>query len=55
VVVTRGNDSVVGLAERIDDDGRLVVRPPGGPVEIIAAGDVTHVRPERGTWAGDTD
>lgn len=55
VVVTRGNDSVVGLAERIDDDGRLVVLLAGGPVEVVSAGDVTHVRPERGTWAGDTD
>ena len=44
-----------GWPSGIDDDGRLVVRPPGGPVEVIAAGDVTHVRPERGTWAGATD
>jgi BirA family transcriptional regulator, biotin operon repressor / biotin---[acetyl-CoA-carboxylase] ligase len=33
-----------GVAEAVDWDGRLVVRTPGGTVEL-ASGDVRHVRP----------
>jgi BirA family biotin operon repressor/biotin-[acetyl-CoA-carboxylase] ligase len=36
---------LVGRAEAVDDQGRLVVRPATGPAVAIAAGDVTHVRP----------
>ncbi len=36
---------LIGLAEAIDDQGRLVVRPASGPAVTIAVGDVTHVRP----------
>jgi BirA family biotin operon repressor/biotin-[acetyl-CoA-carboxylase] ligase len=48
VVVERGTDSLVGLAEAIDAEGRLVVRGPDGSVVVVAAGDVTHVRPAEG-------
>jgi BirA family biotin operon repressor/biotin-[acetyl-CoA-carboxylase] ligase len=40
-----GGDVLTGTAERIDADGRLVVRPTdGGAPVAVAAGDVTHVR-----------
>jgi BirA family biotin operon repressor/biotin-[acetyl-CoA-carboxylase] ligase len=50
VAVQLGDDPgvdrpLVGLAEAIDDEGRLVVRPATGPAVAVAAGDVTHVRP----------
>jgi len=35
---------LVGRAEAIDEQGRLVVRPPTGPAVALAVGDVTHVR-----------
>jgi BirA family biotin operon repressor/biotin-[acetyl-CoA-carboxylase] ligase len=35
---------VRGVAEEVDDEGRLVVRTPSGP-RALAAGDVVHVRP----------
>lgn len=36
---------LAGRAERVDDDGRLVVRPSdGSPARALAAGDVVHVR-----------
>jgi BirA family biotin operon repressor/biotin-[acetyl-CoA-carboxylase] ligase len=47
-VVERGTDSLVGLAEAIDAGGRLVVRGPDGSVVVVAAGDVTHLRPAEG-------
>jgi len=34
----------VGVAEGIDDDGRLLVRTPAGGLEAVAAGDVVHLR-----------
>ena len=37
---------VSGRAETVDEDGRLVVVSPAGR-EVLAAGDVVHVRPER--------
>ncbi len=40
-----GGQRLVGLAEAIDDQGRLVVRPTTGPAVAVAAGDVIHVRP----------
>lgn len=40
-----GRADLTGTAERIDADGRLVVRPlAGGEPVAVAAGDVTHVR-----------
>jgi BirA family biotin operon repressor/biotin-[acetyl-CoA-carboxylase] ligase len=39
-----GRDAVRGVAEGIDDDGRLVVASPYG-ARALAAGDVVHVRP----------
>lgn len=45
VDVTLPDGSVVtGLAQGIDDDGRLLVATPEG-VRTLTAGDVTHVRP----------
>ncbi len=49
VAVERAGDPVggrflVGRAEAVDEQGRLVVRPAAGPAITIAAGDVTHVR-----------
>jgi BirA family transcriptional regulator, biotin operon repressor / biotin---[acetyl-CoA-carboxylase] ligase len=40
-----GWEPVRGVAEGVDDDGRLVVVPRDGPRQAIAAGDVVHVRP----------
>ncbi len=38
---------LLGTAESIDDTGRLNVLPkPGGRIEAVAAGDVTHLRYE---------
>lgn len=38
-------EPVTGLAEGVDDDGRLIVATPAGAVRALAAGDVVHVRP----------
>lgn len=35
---------LAGIAEDVDDDGRLLVLDPGGRRRAVAAGDVTHVR-----------
>ena len=35
-----------GIAEGIDDDGRLLVRGADGALTAVAAGDVLHVRPD---------
>jgi BirA family biotin operon repressor/biotin-[acetyl-CoA-carboxylase] ligase len=43
-----GGESLVGDAEGVDDEGRLLVRGPGGLVRPLAAGDVVHVRPAGG-------
>jgi BirA family biotin operon repressor/biotin-[acetyl-CoA-carboxylase] ligase len=40
-----GEVTLRGEAEGVDDDGRLLVRPPDEPVRALAAGDVVHVRP----------
>jgi BirA family biotin operon repressor/biotin-[acetyl-CoA-carboxylase] ligase len=45
VAVERAGDRLTGVAEGIDDDGRLVVRPDKGSPIAVSAGDVTHVRP----------
>lgn len=39
-----GDLELVGVAERIDRDGRLVVRDRNGEAQAVAAGDVTHLR-----------
>jgi BirA family biotin operon repressor/biotin-[acetyl-CoA-carboxylase] ligase len=40
-----GGDALIGVAERLDDDGRLVVRDAEtGEEQAVAAGDVTHLR-----------
>jgi BirA family biotin operon repressor/biotin-[acetyl-CoA-carboxylase] ligase len=38
--------SLYGRAESLDALGRLVVSPPDGPSQPVAAGDVTHLRYE---------
>ncbi|WP_460445686.1 biotin--[acetyl-CoA-carboxylase] ligase [Angustibacter aerolatus] len=41
-----GGDRLEGVAQEVDDDGRLVVAPAlGGAPVPLAAGDVVHVRP----------
>lgn len=39
-----GGVELVGAAERLDADGRLVVRDGNGEAQAVAAGDVTHLR-----------
>jgi BirA family biotin operon repressor/biotin-[acetyl-CoA-carboxylase] ligase len=39
-----GGPALTGVAEELDDQGRLVVRRPDGTPEAVAAGDVVHVR-----------
>lgn len=39
-----GDRELLGVAERIDRDGRLVVRDRNGEAQSVAAGDVTHLR-----------
>jgi BirA family biotin operon repressor/biotin-[acetyl-CoA-carboxylase] ligase len=46
VVHLPGDARLVGVAEGVDDGGRLLVRPDdGSSVRALAAGDVVHVRP----------
>lgn len=44
-VVLPGDRELRGVADDVDDDGRLVVREPSGAFTTVAAGDVVHVRP----------
>ncbi len=44
VRVERPGTALEGVAEGIDDEGRLLVRTPSGRTEAVAAGDVTHLR-----------
>jgi BirA family biotin operon repressor/biotin-[acetyl-CoA-carboxylase] ligase len=39
-----GDHELVGVAERLDPDGRLVVRDRNGEAQTVAAGDITHLR-----------
>jgi BirA family biotin operon repressor/biotin-[acetyl-CoA-carboxylase] ligase len=39
-----GGRELLGVAERLDRDGRLVVRDGNGEPQAVAAGDVTHLR-----------
>jgi BirA family biotin operon repressor/biotin-[acetyl-CoA-carboxylase] ligase len=49
VVHLPGDGRLVGVAEGVDDDGCLLVRPDdGSAVRALAAGDVVHVRPAEG-------
>lgn len=53
-----GGEPLVGVAEELADDGRLVVRTPDGAVPV-PAGDVVHLRDAQhlhdGRAAGDAD
>lgn len=44
VVHLPSGDDVTGVAEGVDDEGRLLVRDLGGRSHALAAGDVRHVR-----------
>jgi BirA family biotin operon repressor/biotin-[acetyl-CoA-carboxylase] ligase len=39
-----GGRELIGVAERLDRDGRLIVRDRNGEPQSVAAGDVTHLR-----------
>ncbi|TYL52540.1 biotin--[acetyl-CoA-carboxylase] ligase [Agromyces mariniharenae] len=39
-----GGRELLGVAERLDPDGRLLVRDRNGEAQAVAAGDVTHLR-----------
>lgn len=39
-----GGREVLGVAERLEPDGRLLVRDRNGEAQAVAAGDVTHLR-----------
>lgn len=41
-----GGSNLLGTATGLDSDGRLLVTPANGPVQAVAAGDVTHLRYE---------
>jgi BirA family biotin operon repressor/biotin-[acetyl-CoA-carboxylase] ligase len=41
-----------GVAEGVDDDGRLLVRTVAGTPHALAAGDVVHVRPDEAHGPG---
>jgi BirA family biotin operon repressor/biotin-[acetyl-CoA-carboxylase] ligase len=44
VRVALPTETIVGVAEEIDDAGRLLVRTPAG-LTTVSAGDVVHLRP----------
>ena len=54
VAVEQQGSTLVGTAEAVDEDGRLVVRPetPGSEPVAVSAGDVIHVRPQGGDPEG---
>lgn len=43
-LILPGDQEVIGDAVDIDDEGRVVVEGPDGPI-VASAGDVTHLRP----------
>lgn len=43
-VLRPGAADLVGHADGVDDEGRLLVRQPDGKLSALAAGDVVHVR-----------
>ncbi|MDG3008827.1 biotin--[acetyl-CoA-carboxylase] ligase [Rhodococcus sp. D2-41] len=40
-----GDRELIGIAEDVDEEGRLLIRPEAGAVVAVSAGDVTHLRP----------
>jgi BirA family transcriptional regulator, biotin operon repressor / biotin---[acetyl-CoA-carboxylase] ligase len=50
VRIEQGPTTTPGVAEGIDDGGRLLLRLDDGRLEAVAVGDVTHLRPEHGEW-----
>jgi BirA family transcriptional regulator, biotin operon repressor / biotin---[acetyl-CoA-carboxylase] ligase len=44
VAVTLGEETLSGLAEAIDDEGRLLLRLPSGEIKRISSGDLTVLR-----------
>ena len=44
VEVTAGSDTYNGLAESIDEEGRLLLRLPSGEIKKISSGDLTILR-----------
>jgi BirA family biotin operon repressor/biotin-[acetyl-CoA-carboxylase] ligase len=51
-VMLPGGAQLLGTAEGVDDEGRLLVADAAGSVIALAAGDVVHVRPGEPTDAG---
>jgi BirA family biotin operon repressor/biotin-[acetyl-CoA-carboxylase] ligase len=47
IVIEQGGGRLVGWAEAVDDDGRLVVRNRSGALLAVTSGDVIHVRQVR--------
>lgn len=43
-----GGDQIVGTAEDVDPQGRLLVHPEDGERVAVAAGDIVHLRPADG-------
>jgi BirA family biotin operon repressor/biotin-[acetyl-CoA-carboxylase] ligase len=44
VAISGAGEILEGLAQGIDDEGRLVIRQDNGTVRTVAAGDVTIVK-----------
>ncbi len=42
--VTEAGGSFEGIAETVDEEGRLIVRLPSGIRKVLSAGDVTMLR-----------
>lgn len=40
-----GDRELIGTAEDVDGEGRLLIRPEAGEVVAVSAGDITHLRP----------
>jgi BirA family biotin operon repressor/biotin-[acetyl-CoA-carboxylase] ligase len=43
-VELRAGDSIVGIADDVDDQSRLVVVDDSGVVHVVDVGDVVHLR-----------
>jgi len=44
VVVILGEETLSGVAEAIDDEGRLLLKLPSGEIKRISSGDLTVLR-----------
>jgi BirA family biotin operon repressor/biotin-[acetyl-CoA-carboxylase] ligase len=55
VEVSLSESRLFGVAEDLDQEGRLLVRDKGGRIHQITVGDVVHCRVSRGKNAGDKD